>query len=218
MSARKLKRGATGTVATDLTDITLRSSATATGTTIVAPSDIQAGDLLVLSDLAFNSTSAVPTAVTPSGFTNRASQTIGSFSRHMVHTKKADGSEAGATITGMAGTAFCRKQLTVHKGNIPAATITISTVNAVVQSTNPTAQNVAASGGTPPLVVIGAYACDASVNPRTMSPAKDGEITAGNEAYQAWKIQNTSPVDVSVDMDDEGGVNYLVSFYAEMAN
>lgn len=217
--ARHTKELISNDIPPDLTSISVRSTATSSGTTIVAPSDIQPGDVLVLQDFSFNSTATVPTSVTPTNFdTPHVDHTVGSYSRHMVSTKLANGSEAGATITGMAGTFGVWKHLVVLKGNAPATSKTVSTPNAQVTTGNPTAQNVAASGGVAPLVVFGFYACDNNVNPRTMSPAKDAELNFDTEAFVAWKIQNSSPVDVSVDMDDEGGANYLASLYIAMAN
>ncbi|HWE21758.1 MAG TPA: hypothetical protein VG758_32045 [Hyphomicrobiaceae bacterium] len=48
-----------------------------------------------------------------------------------------------------------------------------------------------------------------------MTPAKDGEINVvlgALNAYLAYKIYNSSPVNVTVDMDDEG-TNELYSCY-----
>ena len=79
---------------------------------------------------------------------------------------------------------------------------------------NPSAQVVGASSGTPPLIVIGAYGTTGTVDPRTFSTTKDGEITADSfNAYLAYKIYNSSPQDSSIDMDDEGDANILQSCY-----
>lgn len=70
--------------------------------TLVAPSNIAAGELLVFLNIAASTTSS-PTAVTPTGFTNAINGT-NSFltnTRYMASWKIADGTEGGATITGM---------------------------------------------------------------------------------------------------------------------
>ena len=50
-----------------------------------------------------------------------------------------------------------------------------------------------------------------------MSPAKDGEVANGTTPYLAYKVYNSSPANVSVDMDDEGDGNTLQSCYIEVA-
>jgi len=88
-------------------------------------------------------------------------------------------------------------------------------------SGNPAAQTVNASGGAPPLIVLGCYvAAINAVNPRTFNPAKDGEIQATavdgpEDLWLAYKIYNSSPADVAIDMDDEGLFNALVSCYIQ---
>jgi len=71
------------------------------------------------------------------------------------------------------------------------------------------------------LIVLGCYvAAINAVNPRTFNPAKDGEIQATavdgpEDLWLAYKIYNSSPADVSIDMDDEGLFNALVSCYIQ---
>jgi hypothetical protein len=193
------------------------SSASDMAATVTAPADIIAGDLLIMVDFSFGAYSP-PTAVTPSNWNNVLNLTTGTKSRGMIHWKLANGSEASSVITGMNGsTGFSSKLIVVFRGDIPATLITTSTMNSEATTGNPASQNVAASGGTPPLVVMGFYMASAAVDPRTMSPAKDGEVApADNGNWLAWKIYNTSPANVSVDMDDEGS-NLLASTYFQMA-
>jgi hypothetical protein len=203
-----------------LTSITQVGSSTSTAATITLPADIQAGDLIVLFDGGASEFTA-PTAVTPTGFTNRANNTssaLGGFIgiRGMISTKLAVGSEGSSSITGMNGDLDNTKAVYVFRGNVPAASLVSSTFNGQGTTGNPTSQNVAASGGTAPLVVLGGYFSEGSVDPRTMSPAKDGEVSPATVLYLAYKIYNSSPSDVSVDMDDEGG-NVLQSGYIQMA-
>jgi hypothetical protein len=119
----------------------------------------------------------------------------------------------------MSGNQDVRKVLVVFRGNVPIAVATPNTWGHEITANNPVAQSVTASGGTPPLVVFGGYRSNsAAVDPRTFtvggSPAKDGEVAStSNLSYLAWKIYNSSPADVSVDMDDEGGTNMLQSGY-----
>lgn len=194
------------------------SSFSGMAATITAPDDIIAGDMLVMADFTFGAYSP-PAAVTPAGWTNIINLAVGTKSRGMVHYKLANGSEASSVITGMNGaTGFTSKVIATFRGNIPATLLTISgVVNSQATTGDPTAQNVAASGGLPPLVVLGFYMASAAVDPRTMSPAKDGEVApSDNGNWIAWKIYNTAPANVSVDMADEGE-NILGSTYIQMA-
>jgi hypothetical protein len=207
-----------------LTTIVQQASATSTASTINAPADIIAGDLILLLDRA-RSAGSPPTAAIPSGFATISDQNItGGLvgTRQIASYKLADGSEASAVLTGMngsSGTTPNLKALLVMRGNVPAASLTVSTPNAQATDANPTGQSVVASAGVVPLVVFGCYGADnVAVSPRTMSPAKDGEVNPNTNLYLAWLIQNSVPADVSVDMDDEGNKNILQSFYVAMAS
>lgn len=201
-----------------LTTITQQSSSTAggSGATITAPASINAGDLIVLIDYAINAT-GLPTEVVPSGFTSISSVSSGK-TRCILSYKKADGTEGSSSITGMSSNInVMYKVIVTFRGDVAATTITSNDPDGEATTGNPTAQTVTASGGSSPLVVIGGYASNNNVNPRTMSPAKDGEVGSSTVAYIAWKIYNSSPADVSVDMDDEGSaVHCLTSCYIEM--
>jgi len=187
-----------------LASIVQQASATSTAATLTAPADIVSGDLLIFSDLATNI--GLPASVVPTGFTSLSSVSGGNNQRCITSYKIADGSEASATITGMDGNLSDRKVMVTFRGNVPFATASPNTWGGVNQITNPTAQTVTASGGTPPLIVFGVYGCaDAAVDPRTFSTTKDGEVSQGTNLYVAWKIYMSSPADTDVDMDDEGG-------------
>jgi hypothetical protein len=205
-----------------LTSIVQQASATSTAQTVNAPADIQAGDLLVLADLG-TAILSTPATVEPPGFNtiiNTSGAPAGTGARQIFSYKIADGSEGSTTITGMNGGSSNNKVLLVFRGNVPIVTATPNTFAGQVSALNPSAQNVAASGGTPPLVIFGIYGVDnsASVNPRTFtvagSPAKDGEVgNSSSDLFVAWKIYLTAPADASIDMDDEGNANVLQSGY-----
>lgn len=192
------------------------ASATSTASTVTGPSTIIAGDILVLWDRASNAVAPAPSSVTPTGFSNVLDFTIGP-TKGMASVKVADGSEASASITGMDGSASDRKMLYVFRGNIPATTATAQDAASEGTDGNPAAQTANASGSTKPVIVIGCYGSGSAVDPRTFSPAKDGEISAATNAWLAYKIYNSSPQDVTIDMDDEGLQNTLGSFYLECA-
>ena len=109
------------------------------------------------------------------------------------------------------------KILLVFRPDAPITTAAHADPDQFTGNGIPAAQTVTASGGTPPLIVFGAYSSSGTINPRTMSPAKNGEVANGTTRYIAWKIYNSSPANVSVDMDDEGDGNTLQSCYIEVA-
>jgi hypothetical protein len=203
-----------------LSSLSFVDSATSTGASVTGPAGILPGDLLVLFDRAVAAGSGTPpTTVLPSGFTS-ISNSPGSNAapnsvRSILSYKIADGSEASASLTGMNGSSN-GKMLAVFRGDAPVSSVSPSTPNAETTDGNPASQNVAASGGVAPLIVVGAYGCGtAAVDPRTFSPAKDAEITSSGTGtrYLAYKIYNSSPADVTVDMDDEGDLNSLQSCF-----
>lgn len=207
-----VRSGASGGAAP--TSVAFQASAISTAATITAPATINAGDILVLADNAIGT--VTPSTVVPTGFTSVVNTNDG-IMRQIVSYKIADGTEDGGTITGMNGNQFNAKALLQFRPDTAASSLALSTPNAQVTDANPTAQNVAASGGAVPLIVFAAYCSGGAVSPRTFSPAKDGEVTPDTFLYLAYKIYNSAPANVSVDMDDEGNSNMLQSFYASIA-
>lgn len=192
-------------------NIAFRASATSISSTVTAPASIQAGDILVLLDLAVSG--STPTSVVPPGFA--VLQDInGSQYRQTLSYKLADGSEAGAIFTGMNGTSEDNKILFAFSAG--ASALIPSPFNGDATNANPPAQTILASGAPAPLVVLGAYSSSDPVSPRTMSPAKDGEQnTPDNGVWLAYKIYNSSPADVTVDIADEGNANTIQSGYIQ---
>jgi hypothetical protein len=206
---------ACGRSAALLTILSEQASNTSEAQTIMVPSGVEDGDLIVLLDLAL--AAGIPTKVIPSGFTEINDLIFDAFVdyRQLISYKIADGTEAGGLLTGMNGTGN-NKCLYVFRGNLKIGSVTVSTVNAQSTSVDPAPQTVNASGRSPPLIVFGCYGSSGTVDPRTFSPAKDGEISdTDNDTFFAYRIFNASPVDVIVDMDAEGSPNLLQSFYIE---
>jgi hypothetical protein len=207
--------GAAGVIAPpQLTSVSNVATASSTSSTITWPA-VQAGDMAILFDFA-NGLKKAPTAVTPSGFTNMCNGTGLVLYRGMASFKLCTGSESGS-ITGM-NDAVMRKALLILRGNVPFASISgAGGQNGSVVSTNPSAVTVPASGGTPPLLLIGCYQSNGSVDPRTFSTTKDGEAGFhSNQMWIAWKLYTASPADSQIDMDDEGDTNLVQGFYANL--
>lgn len=188
--------------------------------TIVVPSSVLPGDLMMLADFAYGFASA-PTSVTPSGWITILDTTI-SNSRLISSYKIALAGDAGSTITGMAGNifVFAGKVMLVFRGNKLITSVVVSTPGSEATDGNPAVQTVTLSGVVEPFVVIGLYYTDGSVNaisPRTFTiggaDAKDNEATIDTWEYVAYRVCNAVTADVSIDMEDEGAGNILQSFY-----
>jgi hypothetical protein len=191
------------------------------GAAFTLPTGIQVGDLIVVFDLAV-SAGGDPSAVIPSGFNQVVTVSDGA-ARGLLSYKIAAGTEGGTSLNGMDST-IEGKLTYVFRGNNKAIASAVPTdVNSQSTGANPTAQVVNASGVATPLIVIGCYGTNTSagnLDPRTFNPAKDGEINvtlagAGNDdfMYLAYKIYNSNPADVTIDMDQEGNRNVLMSCY-----
>jgi hypothetical protein len=95
--------------------ISLFASAISDTSTITVPSGVEAGDFMVLFDIAFN-TSTTPTLVTPSGFTtiedgNGVNGRINTSRKQVLSS-----ADAGTTLTGMNGNSSNNKILLVFRG------------------------------------------------------------------------------------------------------
>lgn len=190
------------------------SSVSDASANITLPSTVQAGDLIVLVDRTTAGGSA-PTKVIPTGFTEIRSDSANTgttFIRVTYSYKIADGSDASAVVTGQTSPNTRTKIALVFSGNRPISAVNVGFSDAQITDGDPTAIVVTSGGGAAPLVVFGGYA-GSNVSPRTMSPAKDAEVNSTANHYLAYKIYNTSPADVTVDMDDEGVLNGLAGFY-----
>lgn len=193
-----------------------------TGGSMGWPSNIRTGDVAVLFEVSRNTAGNPHSDVdmTTTGWSspifNQSDGTVGTVERDKISYKIIDGSE-GANFTGISGSLFNSKQLIIIRGDNPIIGVASSSINNEVTTGNPSSQNVAASGATPPVIVFGWYMSNNNIDPRIMSPSKDNEINNGigsRDIWVAWRIYNSSPSNTSVDMDDEG-TNYLRSFYME---
>jgi hypothetical protein len=195
--------------------ISFRASATATSGDVVGPSSIVAGDILVLFNLA--ASGSTPTAAVPSGFTqlNTVAGTafLSESCRAVISAKRATGAEASASLSGAmaAGSYGSSKILLVFEAD--AASITTSTFAGQCSSDggDPSSQSILASGGNSPLIAVAAYGrfSNVAIASRDFSPAKDGEVQVGGgggqfDLWLAYKIYNSSPADVSVDLASDG--------------
>lgn len=198
-----------------ITAITQVSKSTSTGSTISVPAGVQAGDILVLSDMAVSG--STPTKVVPSGFTEIADSD--SQRRAILSWKLAAGSEGNTNLTGMNGSSSNRKLLLVFRPDGPVAGASHGgAVSNPATNNNPSAEIISASGGTPPLLVVGCYTSSGNFSNRIFevsgSDVKDGEENGpSNNHWIAWRAYITNPQNVTIDMGDAGNSNCLQGGY-----
>jgi hypothetical protein len=180
------------------------------------PAGLSGTDLIIYAEFAANKGSP-PAAATPSGFTQWFTM-AGGVSRIVVSYKIAEVADSSATITAaMSATLAIAQGYFLYRADANISSIVASTPDTEVTAGNPSSQTILASGQGTPLVGIGSYSdgsLTGTVNPRTMSPAKDGEIdltVSASFSYLARKLYNSSPANIAVDMDDEGSANMLGS-------
>lgn len=187
--------------------------------TITAPDGISAGDLLVLLDGAWDNGGAPPASVVPSGFTSIDTATTGttSASRVTMSYKVAAGTEGGTSLTGLPpADGGAAKALYVFRRSPAATSVSLSSPTSQATDGDPAAQTIAASGGGLPLVALAGYSSSSIDLARTFSPTQDAEIGAdGNvvDVRLAYKIYNSAPEDITIDMSDDGTDNILQGVY-----
>lgn len=202
--------------AATITSIAIFATSESAAQTITAPASIEAGDLLVLSDFA-EDVDPVP-AVIPSGFTTLSTSELTGLTDRRCTTsyKIANGTEDGASLTGLDGST--RKVLVVYRANIPITSVVLAGVlSSGMTNADPTGPTILAGAGTPPLLILATYASTGAVDPRTFSTTKDGETGhTGSLVYQAYKFYAASPANTTIDMADEGSGNCVHGGYLQL--
>lgn len=192
-------------------------------TTITMPSSIQANDLAVMFDWQCNGTTTVPTAVTPTGWTNIInsiqSATL-SGQRNCISYKKLDGSEGGTSITGMTqGGLRGEKKIVVFRPTKAITSVTITSLNGQATTNAPTNQSLVlgSSSSGAPYIGFAWYASTGSITTRGSTTTETREIgTSGTTPRGFLKtFESTSPSisfsNSTISMADYG-VNSMISF------
>ena len=202
-----------------LTTLSQVLSATSSASTITAPAGIQAGDLILFMDHGENLAPGAPAAVAPNDFTAITDSITDPFGRTTLYYKIANGTEGSSSLTGMSGTDYQQKLICVFRGDVPIKAVTIQNLQSTVTDNNPSSIAITSGSGAVPMIVVGCYFVynTGAVNPRTFSPAKDGEVANSDDMYIAWKFYDVgeTPANVTIDMDDEGFENILIGLYIE---
>lgn len=194
----------------------LLASVPSTSSTVDVPASVVAGDLLVLADRA-DANTGTPTYAIPSGFTELQNNNM-SQRRQIISYKLAVGGEASSSLSGLSGTAGQRKVLLVFRGTTPIAGITAAGNVGTITDSNPAAQDVLASGGTPPLVVVAAFGSSGYASgEESASPALDAVVVATDRLGFGYKVYNSAPADHNIDIADQGNGNAVQGGYIQCA-
>lgn len=197
--------------------ITLSNPAStgAVAATLVAPSDIRKGDILVTYNHSYNSSSTIPTAVTPTGFTqiHNTSLVAGNGYGHRAISayKIADGTEGGATITFMSGAIpVCYLYVFRTNSNSPSVSVTLG--GATMTDSDPADYTLSLSSMKTPVLAFGVCRNDTGTQ-ISFSPTPDIQAPDTTNSYRfACKIFNSNPVDFTVSSGDGGFANFQAAF------
>lgn len=193
--------------------ITKVAEATSSLSTIVVPSSVGVGQLIVLFQRAVN-TSGTPATVTPSGFTSANVATL-TTNKIQLSYKLSDGSEGGTTLSGMNGTSTNRKILLVfgYANCKRFNSVTLNQAEGQITDGTPTNQVKTFSGViSPSIVVLGARGDGVQI--AQMSPLEDGELTEGGiTTLMKYKIYQGNPQTTTLSLADGGTFNSLQSCY-----
>lgn len=196
--------------------LAFRSSTISAGATCAIPTGCVSGDLLVLLDCGNSSTVAIPTSVTPAGFTALVDQTVSGTTglRSILSYKLATGLET--TITGMLATGDNNKIMLCFSSGIVGVAPSTPTTQGTTSA--PSNQSILAASGGLPLIVIGAFNGSGPVTgSRAMSPAGTYVDAASGFASLGYIVYNAGPSNNTISQGDTGRCNVLSGVYFSCA-
>lgn len=197
--------------------LAFQTSANSSAQTITCPT-VALGDVGVLLDSATNATATLPSNVVPSGFTQLQTsidEAFNAYYRTTLSYRVFDGTESGASITGMNGSRSNAKILLVFRPSRAIVGVGVSTFLEETTNDNPSPQLISASGQVAPLIRLAACVDGAGPsNPNFTSGTFDATVSkagADNSIRAGYTIQNTVPSNDTVDMGDASAGNCLIS-------
>lgn len=171
---------------------------------------IRKGDVALLFNYVTRSPSGSnPTTVIPSGLTSLLNQTGNTVefdnpnfgkSRGIISYKILEGTETGS-LTGMQHDRYEGMGLLIVRGNVRISGVTLNGSNWQGSNNNPSAQNINADTGTPPMLVFGWTARGSDATFTTNSPAFATQITSPTRFKLGYTAYASSPVDHAIDSD-----------------
>ena len=163
------------------------TSVTSTTSTITIPATAQIGDIVMLFDFAYITSTTAPTAAAPSGFSGFSkssnSQTTSPACRSNVSYKKLVSGDPGSTITGM-NSASMNKLLVVYRPNATINNLTISGQNGQATASAPTNQTLTLTSteGTW-FVGYAMYCASGTITTRGSTTTATRELNVGTTMY-----------------------------------
>ncbi len=194
------------------------ASSIASSVTVALPTGWADGDLAILYEYAFDDGTAT-LGSDPAGWTLVSKEeTLGGANGRVLYRVLQSGDGSPNTGTTAVEVNTC---IIAYRPTRSIASVTFSTWNKQGTTGNPTSQAVLASSGVSPLVVAAlAGAASGSYSFSTASPAFDIDNVndSGNGYFHAAsKLYNTSPSDHTVDINDQGSRNVLMSGYISVS-
>lgn len=184
------------------------------------PSGIQAGDLILFADIADFQFLDLSVDV---GYTLLGSTGADGDWGGQIAFKVAAGNEVDIFGSNGLPLGNGRKIGAILRPSVPISSASAHSGTGQITNSNPSAQNISSGGGTPPLVVAALFGVisGSSVSGMSFNPSPDGIITtslagANSQLILAWKFYPSAPANVSVDMNDSGSGNCLVSGYIQL--
>jgi len=186
------------------------SSSSSDSATITTPTGIMDGDVAVLVDYSYSG-SGIPTAVTPSGYSNKANElhvtAEPNKQRVMVSTKVLTTSDAGVVLTGMAVNTSSRKRLFIFRHVDGLSSISASAVTATSgDGSDPAAAAATYTGLSGSSITLGIVAClfVSSPSSPSFSPTPTGSSVSGPLNVYYLLTDSGDPGSVSVDQGGTG--------------
>lgn len=195
--------------------ISFRYGESGNTTTATIPTSIGIGDVMVLYNLALNS-SGFPSATVPSGFTQVATeQTTGAVASaprtYVMSYKILDASDRGRVLTLMTGNNSTRFVFAIFKAG--ATSVSVGSVLRFAGDTEPPANSITASavGSLEKTISVASFRGQAGMV-YTFNPL-GGTIEFDADLLIAYKVQNYASQNISIDLNDGGTGNQYCGFY-----
>lgn len=181
--------------------------------TVTMPGGIVAGDIGII--LQYAGGDGDPTIGSPSGWTAMFTPVVGGSAGGAGWARILDGTET--TVNTGTTASEISSYLIVIRPSSPVTTLAFGTWSKEATSGNPVAQSVDPTALAPPVIVLGmAGASSGSFSFSAFSPSPTTEYARGTGNLYSrigYRIDNTTPQLTSIDMNDQGTRNVLVSGY-----
>jgi hypothetical protein len=187
-------------------------SSSTDGATTTIPDQVKAGDLIVVAEtVGYDATEVTPTGFTLIANVQSNMATVWSY-------KIADGTEGNTSLTGT-DAAFEARIIMVFRGNVQITGVSVgSLLSSGPTGADPAGFEITSGSGLSPLIVFASFAAADGTLTGVSATAADMTLHALSygQMYAIFKIYNSSPANISVDMADSGFQNTMVGFYLQL--